>query len=175
MPYFFYFPSVSTRMKNTKCLWVKRPFTVVDAISFIHQNPSQTAGKCSKSFQDNLDSWEATKRMKHKRHHEEGERRKKRRVREWRRRRRENKWHSAVRSTLATWLFQNESNARPKNEKKKREKNQYSTIKHKARLCGAEGNLLFIKFTPPPSSPPNPITPQSLMHELASLSCPLFR
>ena len=86
-------------------------------------------------------------------------------VRGWRRGRRrrgENKWHSTPRSTLATWLFQNESNARPKNEKKEREKNQYSAIKHKAWLCGAEGNLLFIKFTPPPASPPNPITLLSL-------------
>lgn len=74
----------------------------------------------------------------------------------------ENKWHSTLRTTLATWLFQNESNARPRNEKKKREKNQYSAIKHKARLCGAEGNLLFIKLTPLPPSLRKHITPFSL-------------
>lgn len=44
----------------------------------------------------------------------------------------------------------------PRTKRKKSEKNQYSAIKHKAWLCEAEGNLLFIKFTPPPSSPPKP-------------------
>lgn len=65
------------------------------------------------------------------------------------------------------WLFQNESNDRPGNEKKKREKNQYGAIKHKASLGGVEGNLLFIKFTPPSPSPSKPQTSlQLLMHEL---------
>lgn len=74
-------------------------------------------------------------------------------------------------ATLATSLFQNESNDRPKNEKReKREKNQYGTIKHKASLCGVEGDLLFIKSTLPlPSLPPFKRTHksfQSVMHEL---------
>ena len=76
----------------------------------------------------------------------------------------ENRWHSALSATLATWLFQNESNAWPRNKKKRRGKNQYTAIKHKASLCGAERNLLFIKFTPPPPSLHNSL--QSLMHEL---------
>lgn len=62
------------------------------------------------------------------------------------------KWHSVPRSTSGTWLFRNESKATcyrdPENER--REENQYRAIKHKAWLCGAEENLLFIKFTPPP-------------------------
>lgn len=46
----------------------------------------------------------------------------------------------------------------PRTKRKRGGENQYGAIKHKAWLCGAEGNLLFIKFTPPPSSPPNPRT-----------------
>ena len=37
------------------------------------KTPSQTAGKCSKSFGDNLDSWEAAESVKHKRHQGKGE------------------------------------------------------------------------------------------------------
>lgn len=52
-------------------------------------------------------------------------------------------------------------------KRKREKKNQYGAIKHKASLGGVEGNLLFIKFTPPSPSPSKPQTSvQLLMHEL---------